>query len=123
MMDWKQDALCAGSDRWFPTNNQDREVVVGLCRNECPVYRACLEYALSGVPLYGIVAGLNMAERRRITRTRPDVTVTSECIVCAEPFEYVQKAIGRRRMVCSYFCRRRRANQATDAYRARKLFA
>lgn len=118
-------ALCEGSDDWFPTEYQHREraYVAGLCRNECPAYRECLDFALSGVPLYGIVAGLNMAERTKITRTRPDVTLSGVCIVCGDGFEYVQKAVGRRRLVCSYFCRRRRANQATDAYRARKQFA
>ena len=116
-------ALCAGSDAWFPTNQTDRELVVSLCRNECPAYRECLDFATSGVPLYGIVAGLNMAERGRLYRAEPEVPIEGVCIVCGNPFEFVQARVGRKKLICSYFCRRRRATQRNIEYRERRLFA
>jgi len=105
-------ALCAGSDAWFPDNNRDRAVVVELCRTACPAYRDCLEFAMSGIPLYGVVAGLNMGERDRMHRA-PEI-IEATCRVCHSRFEYPVGPGGRRRKYCSKLCQSRRRSLVTS---------
>lgn len=106
-MDWRDDALCKGSDRWFPTNQHDRAEVVRLCREECQVYRECLAWALTGVPVYGVVAGLNMVERGvrpKHQLVAPPDEDPVDCLVCGKV--YVRWTGGRPRNACSKWCSR-----------------
>ena len=103
MSDWKQDALCAGSDRWFTTEPAEQREMVGLCRNECAVYRNCLSWVITNRPdVPGVIAGLTEGGRDTIKKPATAGTLTvAVCRVCDMPFEFMQTRGGRKPQYCS----------------------
>jgi WhiB family transcriptional regulator, redox-sensing transcriptional regulator len=68
---WKRDARCRGADpaKWFPGAHESAAEAKRICA-ECPVQVDCLEYALANGEKFGIWAGTNKDDRRRILADR-----------------------------------------------------
>lgn len=66
---WQTDALCAQTDpeAFFPEKGGSTRDAKRVC-SECPVSRACLEYALAKDERFGIWGGLSERERRRLRK-------------------------------------------------------
>ncbi|MCW2957157.1 MAG: putative transcription regulator [Thermoleophilia bacterium] len=74
-MPWMQEgapqASCAeaNAESWFPETGKYRAPealsAVRIC-HDCPLQAACLEWAISEVPLTGIWGGIGPTERRRL---------------------------------------------------------
>ncbi|MFF7534899.1 WhiB family transcriptional regulator [Streptomyces bobili] len=55
---------------WFSRSSSERSLAVALCR-ECPVRRACAQYALDNPELRGVWGGTTAADRRSFRDGRP----------------------------------------------------
>ncbi len=76
--EWVVRAACASGDPelWFPTVEHDPRIRdAKLACAACPVWRDCLEEALTSGEHWGIRAGLTPRERRRILRRAQRATV------------------------------------------------
>lgn len=72
---FKEYAACLGvpSDVFFPPKGQGlAKDAIEICAG-CPVSAECLDYALDINAKYGIWAGLNEKQRRRIRKERRNV--------------------------------------------------
>jgi WhiB family redox-sensing transcriptional regulator len=67
---WVRDALCAQTDaeEFFPNAGESHHRAVAICR-QCPVRRACLDYALDHNE-YGVWGGTSETQRRQIRAKR-----------------------------------------------------
>jgi hypothetical protein len=115
---------CFGSDLWFIDRDMGpieqtrrRDAATRLCVGVCPVYDECLVWAMSGVKVYGIVAGTT-AEDRKQGRIAKDRSVPRECPECSRLFN--RYTGGRPRSTCSKSCADRawRKEQAVKRRRA-----
>lgn len=68
---WRQKAACRGVDPdiFYPVSDEDAEEAKAICM-QCPVQRACLEWALGNREREGVWGGATERERRRIIRRR-----------------------------------------------------
>jgi len=69
--DWFVDAACRGDgpSAWFPARGATTQPARLRCA-DCPVVRACLEYALDDDTLLGIWGGTSEQQRDQIRRRR-----------------------------------------------------
>jgi WhiB family redox-sensing transcriptional regulator len=67
---WVSDALCAERDPevFYPEKGERSEPAIAICR-QCPVRRACLDYALDHNE-YGVWGGTSETQRRQIRAKR-----------------------------------------------------
>lgn len=65
--EWVKDALCAQTDpeQFFPDVGANTRDARQVCA-ECPVRKACLQYALNRQEQHGIWGGLSARDRRRL---------------------------------------------------------
>jgi WhiB family redox-sensing transcriptional regulator len=68
---WRQRAACRGVDPdiFYPVSDEEAEDAKAICA-QCPVQRACLEWALAHRESDGVWGGATERERRRIIRRR-----------------------------------------------------
>ncbi len=66
---WAARALCADADpeAFFPPNGDPATQARHVCR-QCPVTAQCLAYALTNQEEYGIWGGLDLEERKALSR-------------------------------------------------------
>ena len=69
--DWMADGLCRSypPSVFFPSDGVGVDIARRICA-DCPVKRACLEYALRNGVDHGVWGGASERERRRIARQR-----------------------------------------------------
>ncbi len=71
--EWTLRAKCRDmADALFP-EGKDQKRVRAVCRT-CPVRMECLAEALDNRIEWGVWGGMTERERRRLLRTRPDIT-------------------------------------------------
>jgi WhiB family transcriptional regulator, redox-sensing transcriptional regulator len=68
---WQKSGHCHGTDSrlFFPGRGESAAEAKAICR-ECPVRRACLDYAVAHAELWGVWGGTTLAERRNMHAER-----------------------------------------------------
>lgn len=98
-LDWRDDALCAGTDseQWYPEKGEAVRPAKLICRR-CPSRVPCLGFALDMQDPYGIWGGLSREERRPARAARCRGTSLEDILAAADAaWDAVQEKASERR--------------------------
>jgi len=122
---WRDEAACKSvpTEAFFPEEGGVPTTLAKLCAG-CPVRSECLDFAVSDWTIYGIWAGTDEKERRKMRQSRqenkapasPVEDFSRTCAHCGNSFE--PQTIRSKRIYCSEFC-----GKLADSVRRSKNYA